>query len=166
MEQRVMNNLDAKNVLTDYGKGHLDFIVNVENCFHVKLPDAYIKFILAHNGASLVNDVFDYDDPNYKDGRNADALAFMKVEAIQLRIDTVKSGEEPDWPIEYRFEDGLIPFGDNGGGDMICFDYRHDKTTNNPPIVIWNHDMGFDHRVVFVANNFEEFINMLHEPED
>ena len=90
----------------------------------------------------------------------------MKVEEIQDQIDIVKSGEEPDWPIEYRFEDGLIPFGDNGGGDMICFDYRHDKTTNNPPIVIWNHDMGFDHRVVFVANNFEEFINMLHEPED
>ena len=49
---------------------------------------------------------------------------------------------------------------------MICFDYRKNQTTDNPPIVIWNHDMGLEHRVVFIANNFEEFINMLHEPED
>ena len=83
-----------------------------------------------------------------------------------LTINNLQSGEEPDWPIEYRFEDGLIPFGENGGGDYICFDYRNDKTTDNPPIVIWNHDMGLKHRVVFIANNFEEFINMLHEPED
>ena len=81
-------------------------------------------------------------------------------------LDNIQSGEEPDLPIEYRFEDGLIPFGENGGGDMICFDYRNDKTTDNPPIVIWNHDMGLKHRVVFIANNFDEFINMLHEPED
>ena len=41
-----------------------------------------------------------------------------------------------------------------------------DRTTDNPPIVIWNHDMGLKYRVVFIAKNFEEFINMLHEPED
>ena len=161
-----MINLRSKNVLTDYGKGDLNFITDIEDNYCIKLPNTYIEFILAHNGATLVNDIFDYDDPNYKDERNADALAFMKVENIQHNIETVKSGEEPDWPIEYRFEEGLIPFGDNGGGDMICFDYRNDKTTDNPPIVIWNHDMGLKHRVVFIANNFEEFINMLHESED
>ena len=163
---QIMKNLSQENIFCDEGKVSISFIRDLECKHHINLPKEYVAFICHHNGAHLNARIFDYDDPNCEDGRNADALAFMKVEAIQLRIDTVKSGEEPDWPIEYRFEDGLIPFGDNGGGDMICFDYRHDKTTDNPPIVIWNHDMGLKHRVVFVANNFEEFINMLHEPED
>ncbi len=162
----MINNLESKNVLIDYGKSSLDFITNIENDYRIKLPNAYAEFVLNHNGATLVNDIFDYNDPNCKNGRNADALAFIKVDKIKYRIDNIKSGEEPDWSIEYRFEDGLIPFGDNGGGDLICFDYRKDKTTDNPPIVIWNHDLGLEHRVVFIAKNFEEFINMLHEPED
>jgi hypothetical protein len=124
-----------------------------------------VQFITKHNGANLNARIFDYIDPNRGNRKNSDAFAFDSAEEIQPRIENVKSGEEPDWDIKYRFEDGLIPFGGNGGGDMICFDYRnHDG--DNPPIVIWNHDMGFEHRVVFIANNFEEFINMLHEPED
>ena len=163
---KIMKNLSSDNIIRDYGFISPDILHLLEEEHGVILPELYVDFILKHNGARIMSRIFDYDDPNRKDGRNGDALIFMKVEEIQDQIDTVKSGEEPDWPIEYRFEDGLIPFGDNGGGDMICFDYRHDKTTNNPPIVIWNHDMGLKHRVVFVANNFEEFINMLHEPED
>jgi hypothetical protein len=51
---------------------------------------------------------------------------------------------------------------ESGGGPLWN---QHGRShTNNPPIVIWNHDMGLEHRVVFIANNFEEFINMLHEP--
>ncbi|MDR1488613.1 MAG: SMI1/KNR4 family protein [Holosporales bacterium] len=64
------------------------------------------------------------------------------------------------------FEERLIPFGDTGGGDFICFDYRnHDG--DNPPIILWTHDV-YDNskRISFIANNFEEFINMLHEPEN
>ena len=163
--KKMINNTGTENILTDYGKGNFRHIKQIEDSYFIKLPKRYVEFILAHNGATLVNDVFDFDDPNYPI-KNKSSIGFSKIEKIIDHISNIKSGEEPDWPIEYRFEDGLIPFGDNGGGDMICFDYRHDKTTNNPPIVIWNHDLGFDHRVVFVANNFEEFINMLHEPED
>ena len=110
--------------------------------------------------------VFDYHDPNYNDGKGSNSIAFDKVETISNSIELLKYDEDPDWDDKYKFEDGLIPFGENGSGDMICFDYRKDRTTDNPPIVIWNHDMGLEHRVVFIANNFEEFINMLHEPED
>ena len=70
------------------------------------------------------------------------------------------------WKFLSFFSKWLIPFGDNGGGDLICFDYRSDHTTNNPPIAIWNHYLEFKHRTVFIANNFEEFINMLHLPPD
>jgi hypothetical protein len=64
------------------------------------------------------------------------------------------------------FPDNLVAFGVSGGGNRTCFDYRKDKNTNNPPVVYWiiGHDIGED--VSFVANNFEEFIKMLREPED
>ena len=160
-----MRNLAVENIGMSSGKVSRKFILAIENAIKVILPIHYVDFIVRYNEATLVARIFSYQDPNIH-GINSNALHFSNVKEILQTIKNLKSGEEPDWPIEYRFEDGLIPFGENGGGDYICFDYRHDKTTDNPPIVIWNHDMGLKHRVVFVANNFEEFINMLHEPED
>ena len=159
--------LDEKlHIYRDEGSLSTDIIHMFEKLYNIRLPILYKTLTYYYNGARLENDCFDYADLNLNGEVNTDAIAFDCLDKIDHRIENIKSGEEVDWPIEYRFEDGLIPFGDNGGGDMICFDYRNDKTTDDPPIVIWNHDMGLKHRVVFIANNFEEFINMLHEPED
>lgn len=162
----MIENLKKENILTDYGQSNLKDIKFLENSQLIKLPANYINFILLHNGATLIKDIFDYNDPNSVNGRNADGIVFNCIEEIPHIIETLKLDEDPDWDDMYKFEDGLIPFGDNGGGDMICFDYRKDRTIDDPPIVIWNHDMGLEHRIVFIANNFEEFINMLHKCED
>ena len=162
-----MKNLELSNIRCDEGKISETFIKQIEKKYNISLPVSYSSFIIEHNGACLFARIFDYQDPNigvYK--RNSSSIAFESVEDILFHIENIKAGEEPDWDDMYKFEDGLIPFGDNGGGDMICFDYRKDRSTDNPPIVIWNHDMGLEHRVVFIANNFEEFINMLHKCED
>ena len=161
-----MRSLEQQDIFSDYGEIPLEIIKKIEDRFKIELPIVYTNFITRHNGAYLENDTFDYSDQNYLDGRGSNSIAFIRAEKIQQYIDDIQSGEEPDWDIKYRFEDGLIPFGDNGGGDLICFDYRNNRDTDNPPIVIWNHDMGLEHRVVFIANSFEEFINMLHEPKD
>jgi cell wall assembly regulator SMI1 len=163
MGNAEMKNLENENILTDYGEVSIDIINELENKHKIILPNRYTEFIIKHDGASLNIDHFEYNDPNYDDGKGSNSIAFLNIVYIQKCIDNIQSGEEPDWDIKYRFEDGLIPFGDNGGGDKICFDYRCNRNTDNPPIVIWNHDMGLEHRVVFIANNFEEFINMLHE---
>ncbi len=42
-------------------------------------------------------------------------------------------------PIENMSRD-LIIFGGEGCGDYICFDYRKNQKTDNPPIVYWKHD--------------------------
>lgn len=166
MGDKEMKNLDKENILFDNGKLPIEIIQKLEQNLKIKLPKLYTEFIVDHNGADIWARIFDYNDPNSGNGKNSDSIAFVNAEKIQYKIELLKYAEEPDWPIEYRFEDGLIPFGDNGGGDLICFDYRKDRETDNPPIVIWNHDMGLEHRVVFIAPNFEEFINMLHEPND
>lgn len=165
MGKKKMKNLGSKNIIRDEGSISIEVVRKLEKIHNLVLPKKYVNFITMHNGARISARVFDYFDPNIEE-KNSDAVHFNRVEKIQDLITLLKYDEEPDWPVEYLFEDGLIPFGDNGGGDMICFDYRTNRATDNPPVVIWNHDMGLEYRVVFIAKNFEEFVNMLYEPVD
>lgn len=64
-------------------------------------------------------------------------------------------------PIENMPKD-LIIFGGEGCGDYICFDYRNDSDTDNPPIVYWKHDAEPGKGLFFVANTFDEFLDMLY----
>ena len=56
----------------------------------------------------------------------------------------------------------LIPIVALFGGDFICLDYT--KSKENPSICIWYHEASYelDPAVEFVANNFTEFLKMLH----
>lgn len=165
MGEKIIRNLGSNNIYRDNGEIQKKEINEVESNLSIVFPSMYSEFICKHNVARLEADTFSYSDPN-TNGKNSDSIAFENVEKIPESIELLKLNEVPDWDENYKFEDGLIPFGENGVGDMICFDYRKDKKTDNPPIVIWNHDMGLEHRVVFVAKNFEEFVDMLYEPKD
>ena len=64
----------------------------------------------------------------------------------------------------------LVIFGKCGNGDLICFDYRDDIKSNEPKIVLVYHDdfVDFDDGtssmvVNSVANNFDDFLKLLHE---
>lgn len=160
-----MKNLEPNNILTEHGEVSIDVLREIEEVNHIKLPKLYVDFITKHNGAQLVADAFGYYDPNYERKMEC-GFAFVNVEEIQSDIELLQDIEGQIVEEKYRFPKWLIPFGDNGGGDDICFDYRKDKTSDNPPIVMWFHDMGFDHRIAFIAKNFEEFINMLYAPKD
>ncbi|MDR1402016.1 MAG: SMI1/KNR4 family protein [Puniceicoccales bacterium] len=161
-----MKNLEQDNILLDYGEIDSDEVKKLEKELNISLPSSYVDFVTKHNGASIFARIFDYQDPNMKSGRNSDSIAFVRFEEIENKINRLKKADGNFPGYGTAFEDGLVPFGTNGGGDLICFDYRNDRITDNPPIVIWNHDMGLEHRVVFIANNFEEFVNMLYFNEE
>lgn len=63
------------------------------------------------------------------------------------------------------FPEGLVPFARDGGGNLICFDYRKNPENDNPPIVVWHHEgrprWGED--VSFVSNCFGDFLDSLFE---
>ena len=71
-------------------------------------------------------------------------------------------------PDEYSHGD-VVVFGTSGGGEHICFDYRQNPTTNNPPVVIMLHDE-LDETgkmlVCPVADDFERFIESLCDLDD
>lgn len=61
---------------------------------------------------------------------------------------------------------GLVTFGISANGDYICFDYRHASQTNHPKIVVMLHDRSDETNkmlVNFIAESFEEFVDMLHK---
>lgn len=157
----MINKLES-NVYEDCGKGNSQVIVELEKGNGVKLPSKYVAFILRHNGAWINVTDFEFDNP-YNPVNDASGIFFSRVENIQHTIDSLLgiNAEDPGY-----FYKKLIPFGDTGGGNYICFDYR-ECSTDNPPVILWFHDvLDNSERIVFVANSFEEFVNKLHEPYD
>ncbi|CAO1295871.1 unnamed protein product [Diamesa hyperborea] len=65
---------------------------------------------------------------------------------------------------ELPFPNNIVPFSLDGGGNLICFDYRKNISTNEPEIVVWHHEgAGTEGELSFVANSFDEFLDMLHD---
>ena len=159
---KIMQKLSNENVLVDYGTVDIKQIRMLEENFAVIFPKKYTEFIIIHNGASLIIDSFDFYDHDLAQQNNA-SIAFIPLEKIAMFTEWLLRESEND--TDY-FSQKLIPFGDDGGGNFMCFDYRKHEA-NNPPIVYWNHSVYENSkRISFIANNFEEFINMLHEPRD
>ncbi len=69
------------------------------------------------NGAFILNEEFNYYDPDFSNGNTINSIYFHCIENIQHIIESSKSWQDEDWYNSYKLEDGLIPFGNNGGGD-------------------------------------------------
>jgi cell wall assembly regulator SMI1 len=159
---KMIKNLEHNNVFQDCGQVRRKEVDKIEQKLNVKFPTMYKEFIGLHNGADLNARIFDYFD-TARNRITSNSIGFKPIETIERTINSLKrqSIDDPDY-----FFEKLIPFGENGGGDLICFNYRN-HGRDNPPIIIWSHDVSDNSkRISFIANNFEEFINMLHEPED
>lgn len=63
---------------------------------------------------------------------------------------------------EHELPRRLIPFGQDGGGNYVCFDYRHSGV---PSVVFWHHELDAEEGVFPVAATFEEFLQILRAGE-
>lgn len=127
----------------------------------VKFPQDYLELMLQHNGGNVINSNFIYLDKYRKDIEIGSIGSMLHLTWKEYPYDSILGLHSS--PPEF-FPNGLVPFADDGGGNLTCFDYR--KTKKDPPIVFWVHDDPEGEDVHFIANNFEEFINILHEPRD
>ena len=55
----------------------------------------------------------------------------------------------------------IIPFGEDGGGNLICFDYRE---TPNPKVSLHYHEVGGIDGLCTIAPSFELFISSFTTP--
>ena len=126
------------------------------------IPEAFLNVLKFSNGGEL-DSIFEYYDISTK-CMIQNALGFVygvNRSEYNFGYDIINQHNNPP---EF-FPKNLVAFGETGNGDMICFDYRINPKTDNPPIVYWNHEADEGQNVSFIANNFDEFIGILREPE-
>lgn len=54
---------------------------------------------------------------------------------------------------------GVVPIADDGGGDLVCLDYR--ASSDEPSVVYWAHEFGGIEGLVPLADTFGEFLDLL-----
>jgi hypothetical protein len=133
----------------------------LEKIIGILFPLLYIDLIKNNDGGTPIQCCFQYYD-EYSCKKLEGAIGCFSHLNDSDHLTLLDNYNDPP---EF-FPKGLIAFAENGGGDFICFDYRQGKDNPDPPIVYWRHGADEGKDVSFIAKNFEEFINMLYEPED
>lgn len=110
-------------------------------------PKSYKDLIQQHSGGNVIKDSFTYKESNGE-------LSFGSVYMLNLFEILEKYFDPPEF-----FSKGLVPFADDGGGNLTCFDYR--KCSENPPIVFWVHEDDEGEDIHFVASDFEDLMEKL-----
>jgi hypothetical protein len=140
----------------------IDNIEAIEVEKSIKFPEMYLEMMLIQNGGYLNKYCFEYIDM-YRSETIGEGAVFLSIgsHSPERFYETIEQylSDAPEF-----FPENLIPFAEDGCGNLTCFDYRN--TRKDPPIVFWCHEDSEGEDVHFIANSFEEFINMLHEPED
>ena len=131
-------------------------IVSVESELGVIFPSDYRDFLLIGAGGSPVETDFRLQDSR---GRgDASIGVFLSPDEGEYGIlPTIRMVGE-------RALSGLIPIAESGGGDFVCLDYRQ---SNVPTISYWYQGRhGESDEVIAVCETFENFLGMLHAPND
>lgn len=151
----------------DNGKNSLNEIQRVQDELGYFFPKNYIDLIKNHDAVRLEENIFNFTNIyNNVDERD---LNFLSFKSDHLDGDILSNQDNVNDLENYGIKD-LVVFGICANGDYICFDYREDSQTSNPKIVLVYHDDFVDFEdgtssmvVNDVANNFEDFLNLLHE---
>ena len=152
-----------------YGPVDISLIKEFENKIGFKFPRSYIEIVSEYDAGRVANhkSAFQFFS-NLIDEIEIYGLGcflmFGKpdsggISTMNYYWDT--RNEDPDYP----FPDNVVPFGLDGGGNLICFDYRDNLKTSEPKIVVWHHEgcHSPETEISYVANNFDEFLDMLHD---
>lgn len=135
-----------------------------ETAWRVKLPDDYKEFIKKENGVIPSKRYFHFRHNEKVIDRFLAILAISGEKAEEAYDIGVVSTQ-----LEGRivFDEDyvgmqLIPIAALFGGDFLCLNYVEDP--EHPSICIWYHEESYELEpaIEFVANNFTEFLAMLH----
>jgi hypothetical protein len=140
---------DAPSPATD------DQIASVERAIGHQLPDDYGDFAKRFSGGSPNETDFEFPD--------SEGTFYATVsEFFTLLPDDVRNLVRWMQRTEF-FPPGLVPFGRDGGGNYVCFDYRYDS---GPSVVFWhNGRRGMSNEISFVATSFSTFVALLRRPD-
>ncbi len=154
-------------IYRDNGQNSLGRINEIQGELGYAFPASFIDLIKSHDALRLDDNIFDfvnvYNQPDERD------LNFISFKDNHLDGDILSVQENVNDLDNYGIKD-LVVFGVCANGDYICFDYRENTESSEPKIVLVYHDDVIDHDngrssmvVNHVAENFDDFLNLLHE---
>ena len=124
-------------------------IEGAEALLGVRFPDSYRALLLEFNGAY--------------GGAEFPLLDRERGGSIGVWLSLLPWDTESVWSTlsawgEHGLPHQLIPFGEDGGGNYVCLDYRHSDV---PPVVFWHHELEAEEGIFPVAATFEDFLGIL-----
>lgn len=135
-----------------------ELLKSIEEELGYKLPASYVELMRKHNGGSLkrrrldIGDTYTILDVIFGIGRE-------KEDSLCGEYGT------KFWLEEWGYPDIGVAIADteSAGHEMIFLDYTECGPEGEPKVVYVDQEADYEKTVV--AENFEEFINMLHEEE-
>lgn len=119
-----------------------------ERALRVRFPADFLAVAQPHPGAAPVPATFDLPDGS------SSAVAHLLHFADEPFFTNIVARR---FPVEGVIPKGVIPFAEDVGGDLICFDHRTDYDA--PPIAFWSVDTGR----IRLAGTFTEFVALLRD---
>lgn len=132
-----------------------EVISSAEGSLGVVLPQDYKILVTNHSGASNP----EVSEFLYNDGRRENVGNFGTL--LTLQNGSPESVFEAMTNLGNQLPESVIPVVHTGSGDCVCLDYRNSKL---PKIVYFAHERNGEQSIVFLADSFTEFLDMLREP--
>lgn len=111
----------------NYKGSSIDTIESVEHRLQITLPSYFKQFVLKYDGG--------YPNPNHF---KVDGKVEILNNLISLDENEYNNIYEILEDLQDRIGDQLIPFAENGFGNLLCFDYSANKN-----IVFWDHEKNY-----------------------
>lgn len=146
----------------DYGEVDISVIEGFEKALDLRFPDLYKKLLSGHDAFIPEKNIFDFhvNNKNYSSDVN-----FLGFGENLNNYKSIRSAQEHDG---YAYEK-IVAIGRAANGDYICFDYREDSETSDPPVVIMLHDYPDENDKMLVcgiADSFQVFMDSLHGEDE
>jgi len=155
--KKMIGNLEWVNCKSMVDK---ESVQKIELELGVQFPADYLEIASQCDGGRPAQNAFTVQDPELGPvGTSLEALLSLDLRSSSNLL-TVYSWLKDQLPAY------IIPFGEDGGSDYVCFDYRSKvyKKGITPKVVYWAHEIESQESIIPLSENFAQFLQMLQSP--
>jgi cell wall assembly regulator SMI1 len=137
-------------------------VEQLEQALGVTFPHDFRELMKrCHGGSPVEREHFDfyYVGGQHEAGSCLGALLTLYPEDSNGILKTIETLSYDD-----QLPEKVIPFAEDGGGDMMCLDYRDDP--EHPTVVYWSHEEPKETSISPLADSFTKFLDSLQPPID
>ncbi|PIG95909.1 SMI1/KNR4 family protein [Deinococcus sp. UR1] len=127
---------------------------SIEDTVGQPFPADYLDVLRTHNAAYFERQEFPVVTPDGSEDKSVAVL--LSADGDEMDAESVL-GQWRTLQDEYGLEPHVVPFGMDGGGNLVCFDFSDD---GEPAVVYWQHDETWP--PILVADSFTEFLQQLN----